>query len=98
MRSGRVSQLQTVQWLVPSVMMILFGAHLSGYVTQHWSYRSCFQAAALAALVALPLVGLIDERRAVHGAGAERRQSQRLDRTETAAALRSGLRSRSCGG
>ncbi len=98
-RTGAVSQLQTVQWLVPSAMTILFGAHLSGYVTQHWTYHACFRAAALCALLALPLVFLIDEHRAVHGPGLRgtrqardaRRAEARADRRRTGMALRQGL-------
>lgn len=98
-RTGTISQLQTIQWLVPSAGTILFGAHLSGYVTQHWTYHACFRDAALCALLALPLVFLIDEHRAVHAPGlhetpearAMRRAEALADRRRTGMALRQGL-------
>ena len=95
----QVQRLQTLQISLPSVLLLLFGARLSGYVTQHWSYRDCFLATAYSALAMLPLLLLIDERRVTRvplldetkEAQAQRWRDQRADRESTWRALRSEI-------
>ncbi len=70
--TGQVQRLQTLQISLPSVLLLAFGAHLSRYVTQHWSYRACFTAAGCSALAIAPLIFLIDERRVTSGRTGQR--------------------------
>ena len=71
-RTGTVPILQGIQQILPYALSFLALARLSGSVTQNWSYTRCFQVAALMMLLALPLTGLIDERRVTR----DRRQSE----------------------
>ena len=99
-RTGTVGRIQAIQQFTPSLLALLFAARLSGYVTQHWSYAHCFRAAALTALLALPLTFLIDEKRGSHrrhaqetpAEHAERLEAKRAERAQTAAALRQAAR------
>ena len=99
--TGQVQRLQTIQMLTPTLLMAAFGAYLSGYVTQHWTYRACFLAAAAASLALLPLMLLIDERPVTDpalahkhsaDADAERVREKQADRAATWDALRTELR------
>ena len=68
--TGTFSQLQTLLYLVGYGWVLAYTGHLSGYVTQHWSYRHAFEAAAVASLLMTPLALLIPETRRVgQGAG-----------------------------
>ncbi len=97
--TGQVQRLQTLQISLPSVLLLAFGAHLSGYVTQHWSYRACFTAAGCSALAIAPLILLIDERRVRRAAfldetpeaRAQRERDKRADRAAVLQALRSAV-------
>ena len=97
--TGQIGRLQTVTRFISPVLTIAFAAHLSGYVTQHWSYRACFAASGLITLFTLPLTWLIDERRLPRAArqtpeeNAARRAARRTDRAQTTAALREATRS-----
>jgi len=98
-KTGTVGRLQAVQQFVPFLLWLLFASHFSGYVTQHWSYARCFHMAALMALLALPLVFLIDEKRVTAGpreAPAERAArlaAKQTERAQTALALKAAARS-----
>ncbi len=100
-QTGTVPRLQGIQQFLPSALSLLFLARLSGFVTQNWSYASCFRTAALMALLALPLTLLIDEKRVSHKQQAhesleehaERRDVKARDREESAEALRQAVKS-----
>jgi predicted MFS family arabinose efflux permease len=99
--TGMTGRLQTVQQFVRYALITTCTAHLSGYVTQHWSYHACLRAAALVTLAALPCVLLIDEKRAVRAHAAHETPEQRAarlrdkreDHAHAFAALRAGARS-----
>ncbi|BDI32441.1 hypothetical protein CCAX7_44920 [Capsulimonas corticalis] len=76
--TGQTGRLQTIQQFVRSALVVAVAAHLSGYVTQHWSYGACFLAASLMALLALPLTWFIDEKKSSYAADAERTPSERM--------------------
>ena len=94
-KTGTVPILQGIQQILPYALF-LYLAHVSGYVTQHWSYSRCFRTAALMALLTLPLTLLIDDSRVVRPQHAQedpeeqvrRRQAKQREQAETAAALR----------
>jgi MFS family permease len=100
-RTGTVGRIQAIQQFTPALLGLLFAARLGGYVTQHWSYATCFRAAALVALCSLPLTPLIDEARVAGGPHARetaeehaaRREAKRAERARTAEALRHAARS-----
>ena len=100
-RTGTVGRIQSVQQFLPWLLSFVYLAHLSGFVTQHWSYARCFQAAALLSLLSLPLTLLIDEvrtqvpPRAMHlpGEAAARADLKHVERAQTVAALRDAARS-----
>ncbi len=100
-RTGTVGRIQSIQQFLPSALSFLYLAHLSGFVTQHWSYSQCFRVAALLSLLPLPLTLLIDEKRTQsrprvqktpeeHAAQAA---AKREERVQTAAALREAAQS-----
>ncbi len=97
--TGQIGRLQTVPMFVAPILTIAFAAHLSGYVTQHWSYHACFAASALATLPTLPLTLLIHEKRLPKPTqetpeeNAARRAARQADRAQTVAALREVVRS-----
>ncbi len=98
--SGTFSQLQTLLYLVSYGWALLYTAHLSGYVTQHWSYAHAFRAAALTSLLLMPLALLIPEkRRAGRGAAASPEERARqnaarqAERAQTMAILKSAAAS-----
>ena len=94
-RTGRFGQLQSVLVLVPAVLSIAYTAHLGGYVTQHWSFHRAYASDVVVQILFMPLVLLIDERRA-GGVGddpAARREAQRRERAHSLAALREAARS-----
>ena len=68
--SGQTGRMQTVQQLVRYGLIAAVAGHISGYVTQHWSYTECFRAASLATLAVLPLTFLIEDPRVTHGGSA----------------------------
>lgn len=61
-RTGRFSQLQSILFIIPAVLNIVYAANLSGYVTQYWSYVHAFSLGALLSLLGIPLVFLMDEK------------------------------------
>jgi MFS family permease len=65
--SGNIGRLQVVQQSVPLLMGLTFSGPLSGYVTQHWPYQTCFGAAAVCATLGIPLTLLIPEKRISKG-------------------------------
>jgi MFS family permease len=62
-RTGNFGRFQSLIIFVPYVLSLGFTSHLGGYVAQHWSYASAFGAAAALALLLLPLVFLMEDRR-----------------------------------
>ncbi|BDI29164.1 hypothetical protein CCAX7_12150 [Capsulimonas corticalis] len=99
--SGSVGRFQTIQQGLPLVMGLTFTGQLGGYVTQYWSYSTCFTASALIALLAVPLTLLIPEQRVsfsqhAHESEAEhqaRLEARRAERAEISAALKDAARS-----
>ena len=100
-KTGTVPRLQSIQQFLPSALALLFLARLSGFVTQNWSYASCFRTASVMALLALPLTLLIDEKRVsrkqqAHESveeHAEREEAKARDHAESIAALRQAAKS-----
>lgn len=94
-RTGTVGRIQSVQQFLPWLLSFVYLAHLGGFVTQHWSYARCFQAAALLSLLPLPLTLLIDETRTQRQPRAQdlpaevtaRAASKRIEHARTIAAL-----------
>ena len=100
-RTGTVGRIQSIQQFLPWLLSFAYLAHLGGYVTQHWSYAQCFQAAALLSLLPLPLTLLIDEKRSqtlprtqtTPEEAATRTAAKRAERDRTVAALSDAARS-----
>ncbi len=99
--TGTVGRIQSIQQFLPYALSFLYLAHLSGFVTQHWSYARCFQMAALLSLLPLPLTLLIDEKRTQSRPRAQempeehaaQAAAKRAERTRNAAALREAAQS-----
>lgn len=95
--TGQVGRLQTIQQGLPLILGLAYASVLSGYAAQHWTYTQCFLSTAVIALVGLPLVLLIDERRVSFAV--EQREIEALlakrreDRSRAAAAIRSAASS-----
>jgi len=79
--TGTFGILQSLAIAVPLIMALTYTSHLSGYVTQYWSYQHCFQMSALLFLVYIPLALLIDEKRF----GVAQLHETKEERTGTAA-------------
>lgn len=62
-KTGTFGILQSLLISVPLLLRLAYTSHLSGYVTQHWSYQHCFQIAAFVFALYAPLALLIDERK-----------------------------------
>ena len=95
-RTRRLGQLQSLIVFVPAVLSLLYTAHLSGYVTQHWSYHHAYGLAAALMLLHLPLTLLIDEKSTVRQGRtdpARRREERQEERAHSLAALREATRS-----
>jgi MFS family permease len=87
---GNYKGVQTVLQLLPLVLMATFAGRLGGIVTEHWSYRAAFSAAAgvsLCYLFLLPLLKEPDAVSATPAASAEELPNPRL-------ALRQALKDR----
>ncbi len=84
-QTGTVPRLQSIQQFVPYALSFVALAHLSGYVTQHWSYAHCFRTAAVMALLALPLTLLIDEKRVSRRQQAHETPEEHAQRAEAKA-------------
>ncbi|HZT42581.1 MAG TPA: MFS transporter [Chthonomonadaceae bacterium] len=95
-QTGTLPRLQSVRLFIPYILFIAFAASLSGYVTQYWSYYSCFMVAALLSFFRAPFALLIDEKRmtgARHAHETDEEHRARLaakqaERARTAEALR----------
>ena len=98
--SGTVGRLQSLQQGAQLIISIAFAATLGGYVTQHWSYKHCFNAAGLVCLIAMVFVALLPENRVLKGQQAheteeqhrERQTAKALERAETVTALEEAAR------
>jgi len=98
--TGMTGRLQTVQQFVRYALITTCTAHMSGYVTQHWSYHACLRTAAFVTLAALPLTLLIDERRVIRTHTAHetpdqkeaRLRDKQADHARMSKALREGLK------
>lgn len=92
--NGTVGRLQSIQRGIPLVLSLMFAARLSGFVTQHWSYRACFAAASILSALAAPLAMLIPERRRRNAAvpTASGKPNVITDRAAVASALRNAAR------
>lgn len=95
-QTGTVPLLQGIQQMLPYALSFVALAHLSGFVTQHWSYAACFRTAAALSLLTLPLTFLIDEKRVSHQQQAHESQEglakQRNEKAEGRAASALALR------
>ena len=93
--TGTFGRLQTLLYLVVYGWSLSFTGKLTGQVTQNWSYRHTFEAAALVCLLLTPLVFLIPEtRRAGHthidpAETARLKAARSIERRQTLATLRS---------
>lgn len=74
-------RLQTLSIFIPYVLSLSYTSHLSGYVTQHWSYERAYGTAALLSLLFVPLVFLIEDRRVIHGREAAESEEAHAART-----------------
>jgi hypothetical protein len=83
--TGTTARLQAIQQGVPVLLGATFVGPLSGFVTQHWTYHSCFLAAAAFALAGTAITLVIDEQRATRTATAD--IAKRIIRKEKIAAL-----------
>jgi MFS family permease len=100
-QTGTIGRLQTIQQGLQLVMGLTFASVLRGYVTQHWSYRACFLASAAVAVLAIPLMLMIQERRVVHArqeheteqAHALRTAERMAEQARISAALKDALKS-----
>jgi MFS family permease len=61
--TGTFGRLQTLLYLISYGWVLVYTGHLRGYVTQNWSYRHAFEAAAAVLLAMTLLVFLIPEKR-----------------------------------
>jgi len=94
--TGTFGILQSLSIVISLVMALTYTSHVSGYITQHWSYPHCFQIAALLFLVYAPLALLIDEPQVQSARPAHETETERADgmtarqfeRAQTTSALR----------
>lgn len=97
--TGTFGRLQTLLYLVSYGWVLVYAGHLTGHVTQAWSYRLAFECAAAFSLAGIFLVFLIPERRAGREAAAapedrlRREAERRAEREQTMTALRSAASS-----
>ncbi len=61
--TGTFGRLQTLLYLISYGWVLVYTGHLTGHVTQDWSYRLAFECAAAFSLAATLLVWLIPEKR-----------------------------------
>ncbi len=62
-RTGLFGSMQSATHLVPTILAMIYTAHLSGYVAEHWSPHRCFETAMILYLCSLPFVLLLPEKR-----------------------------------
>ena len=97
--TGTFGRLQTLLYLVSYGWVLVYTGHLTGHVTQTWSYRLAFECAAAFSLAGIGLVFLIPERRAGQQASAlpedllRRNAERQAERERTLAVLRSAAAS-----
>ena len=95
-QTGTFARLQSLRLFIPYILIFTYLAHLGGYVTQHWSYYSCFMVATFLSLLRAPFALLIYEKRVTstrHAQETEAEHRARLaakqaERARTAEALR----------
>ncbi len=93
--TGTFGRLQTLLYFVVYGWSLLYTGKLTGQVTQEWSYRRAFEAAALVSLLLIPLVFLIPEKRQAGASRADPADAARLaaardvERRQTLATLKS---------
>ncbi len=98
--TGTFGRLQTLLYLISYGWVLVYTGHLTGHVTQFWSYRLAFEWAAALSLAGTLLVWLIPEKRQA-GQGASvapedlivRNAVRREERQRTLAILRSAAAS-----
>ena len=98
--TATVGRLQSLQQGTQLLIVGLFAGQLSGYVTQHWSYAHCFNAAALVCIISSVFVATLPERRVLStpkpNESAEEHQQRQAakaeERAEVAGALREAAR------
>ena len=97
--TGTFGRLQTLLYFISYGWVLVYAGHLTGHVTQTWSYRLAFECAAAFALAGTLLVFLIPERRAGRGASLApedllaRNAARQEERQRTLAVLRSAAAS-----
>lgn len=62
-RTGNFGRFQSLIVFVPYVLSLSYTSHLSGYVSQHWTYAHTYGTAAALSLLLLPLVFLMEDKR-----------------------------------
>ena len=97
--TGTFGRLQTLLYFISYGWVLVYTGHLTGHVTQFWSYRLAFEYAAAFSLAGTLLVFLIPERRAEHEASLApedllaRNAARQEERQRTLAVLRSAAAS-----
>ncbi|MCW3051798.1 MAG: folate/biopterin transporter [Chthonomonadales bacterium] len=97
-RTGTLPRLQSLALMLPLVLSTVYSSHLGGYVSEHWTYSHTYGAAAVLALLLLPLVLLMDDVRVPHSAearvSAEAIAARTARRAQSVMILRQALKSR----
>ncbi len=97
--TGTFGRLQTLLYFISYGWVLAYTGHLTGHVTQDWSYRLAFECAAAFSLAGTLLVWLIPERRARHEASVApedllaRNAARQEERQRTLAVLQSAAAS-----
>ncbi len=98
--SGTFGRLQTLLYLVSYGWVLVYTGHLTGHVTQVWSYRLAFECAAAFSLAGTLLVWLIPEKRSIGKPSSvvpeellARNAARQAERQKTMAILRSAAAS-----
>jgi MFS family permease len=85
-RTGNFGRFQALTVFVPYILSLSYTSHFGGFVAQHWTYRQAYSTAAVIALLLLPLVFLMEDRR-VGNTGPIENETQTLAEREAERAL-----------
>ena len=91
-RTGNFGRFQSLIVFVPYVLSLTYTSHLGGYIAQHWSYAHTYGVAAALALLLLPLVYLMEDKRAVNSAAEQSPEQRDEEREKEREANRAKLR------
>ena len=97
-RTGMLPRLQSLALTLPLLLSMTSTSHLGGFVAEHWTYAQAFGAAGGLALLLLPLVLLIDDKRVPNSAAAhlsaDAMAAHAARRTQSITILKEALKSR----